>query len=222
MEDNSQDHLASDLDDESLSVDGEYPYVDDLKGLVASPRRVLPLEPEPSYDVARWLLPTERYEGEWVRHWTVPLKQIAIGVAAGALVRYAGSRRARNRRPGPAASQRLALTGAALAWSGWRVAAWRRDRFVLTDKRVLFVKSSLTRSVRSVALTEVRDVHVRQSLLGRMLNYGTLTLDRVGRIGRPHQIKRLPHLNELYLRIAELRYAPEATAARHVSYPDGD
>jgi len=84
------------------------------------------------------------------------------------------------------------------------------------------VRSALTRSVRSVALTEVRDVHVRQSFLGRTLNYGTLTLDPAGRTGRPHRIKRLPYLNELYLRTAELRYAPEATAARHVSYPDGE
>jgi hypothetical protein len=191
VEENSQDHFASDHDDESRYFDGGPPYVDDQQGLFAPPPRIVPLTPEPTSAVARWLLPTERYEGEWVRHWMVPLKQIAIGVAVGALVRYAGSRRAGNRRPGPTPSQRLALAGAALAWTGWRVAAWRGDRFVLTDKRVLLVRNALTRSVRSVGLTEVRDVHVRQSLIGRMLNYGTLTLDRAGRTGRPHRIKRL-------------------------------
>src|SRR5688572_29046436 len=46
------------------------------RGSTAAPRRVLPLEDEPSSLVARYLFPTERYRGEWKRHWihlTTPL-----------------------------------------------------------------------------------------------------------------------------------------------------
>src|SRR5437660_4288988 len=41
----------------------------DSTGLPPGPRRVLPVEPEPSSYVARYLFPTEKYRGEWKRHW---------------------------------------------------------------------------------------------------------------------------------------------------------
>jgi hypothetical protein len=44
---------------------------EELSGLDdgGGPRRVLPLEDEPTTLVARYLFPTERYRGEWKRHW---------------------------------------------------------------------------------------------------------------------------------------------------------
>jgi hypothetical protein len=43
---------------------------------------VLPLEDEPSTLVARYLFPTERYRGEWKRHWIHLTNHLLIGVAA--------------------------------------------------------------------------------------------------------------------------------------------
>ena len=58
------------------------------------PRRVLPLEDEPSPLVARYLFPTERYRGEWKRHWIHLTTPLLIGAGAtfvlGYLVRLPG------------------------------------------------------------------------------------------------------------------------------------
>src|SRR5262245_14858422 len=45
-----------------------------------STRRVLPLEDEPSSVVARYLFPTEKFRGEWRRHWIQLIKEIGIGL----------------------------------------------------------------------------------------------------------------------------------------------
>ena len=53
-----------------------------------APRRVLPLEDEPSTLVARYLFPTERYRGEWKRHWIHLTTPLLIGVAATFVLGY--------------------------------------------------------------------------------------------------------------------------------------
>src|SRR3712207_5751527 len=47
-------------------------------GTTAAPRRVLPLEDEPSSLVARYLFPTERYRGEWKRHWVYLVRSLVV------------------------------------------------------------------------------------------------------------------------------------------------
>ena len=54
----------------------------------SAPRRVLPLEDEPSSLVARYLFPTERYRGEWKRHWIHLTNPLLIGVAATFVLGY--------------------------------------------------------------------------------------------------------------------------------------
>src|SRR5690242_16170838 len=57
---------------------------EELSGLdgAAGPRRVLPLEDEPTTLVARYLFPTERYRGEWKRHWIHLSTPLAIAGGA--------------------------------------------------------------------------------------------------------------------------------------------
>jgi hypothetical protein len=53
-----------------------------------------------------------------------------------------------------------------------------------------------------------------QSPLGRMLNYGTFVLESAGQEQALREIKHLPNPNELYLRVVEEMYEPQAVEAR--------
>src|SRR4030095_14782632 len=58
------------------------------RGVRGGPRRVLPLEDEPTTLVARYLFPTERYRGEWKRHWIHLSGPLGIGAGATLLLGY--------------------------------------------------------------------------------------------------------------------------------------
>jgi membrane protein YdbS with pleckstrin-like domain len=182
-------------------------------GTTMAPRRVLPLEDEPSSLVARYLFPTERYRGEWKRHYvhlTVPL---LVGAGATFVLGYLS---------GFLAKQEVsALTTAAvilwlgvMGWVAWKIADWYFDRFILTNKRVMVVNGIITRRVAMMPLLRVTDMKYEQSPLGRMLNYGTFVLESAGQEQALREVKHLPNPNELYLRVVEEMYEPQAVEAR--------
>ena len=53
-----------------------------------------------------------------------------------------------------------------------------------------------------------------QSPLGRALNYGTFVLESAGQEQALREVKHLPNPNELYLRVVEEMYEPQAVEAR--------
>lgn len=77
-----------------------------------------------------------------------------------------------------------------------------------------------------IPLLQVTDLRYVQSPLGRLLNYGTFRLESASRRNVLRTIADLPNPNELYLRLVEELYEPEAVEARlgyHVDEePDGD
>jgi membrane protein YdbS with pleckstrin-like domain len=185
----------------------------DASGMPLGPRRVLPLEDEPTALVARYLFPTERYRGEWKRHKIYLATPILIGLAATFVLGYLS---------GFLAGQQIAgLTLiAALIWLGvmgyvaWKVADWFFDRFILTNKRVMVVNGIITRRVAMMPLARVTDMKYEQSPLGRTLNYGTFVLESAGQDQALREVKYLPNPNELYLRVVEEMYEPQAVEAR--------
>ncbi|WP_018351509.1 PH domain-containing protein [Longispora albida] len=185
----------------------------DAAGLPVGPRRVLPLEPEPSPLVSRYLFPTERYRGEWRRHWIHLVPELAIGVAATFVMGYLSGYAARK--------EQSVLTGviaavwiAVLLWVAWKHLDWYFDRFILTNKRVMVVSGIVTRKVAMMPLLRVTDMKYEQSPVGRMLNYGTFVLESAGQEQALREVKHLPNPNELYLRVCEEMYEPEAVEAR--------
>ena len=66
------------------------------------------------------------------------------------------------------------------------------------------------------------DVDLVQSPLGRMLNYGTFELESAGQEQALRKINNLPNPNELYLRVVEEMYEPQAVEARLGKDGDGD
>lgn len=70
----------------------------------------------------------------------------------------------------------------------WR---WERTHVVMTDERLALVRGTLRRRTAAVQLERVGAVEVDQSLLGRMLGYGTL-------IAGPLEITHVPQPRSVY------------------------
>lgn len=194
----------------------------DVSGVPLGPRRILPLEDEPSNLVARYLFPTERYRGEWRRHYVdAPLAAAISGLTAGLAFR-------------PPSLEPLRLppevwhvpTGSIAQWlliviavlTARRALAWPTWRMALTNKRIMVVRGVFRRRVTGIPLSNLSDFS--QPFLGRILNYGTL----IFRIGdwRSHRVRRIPSVNEVYLRVIEEQYEPDAVEARLGREPEED
>ncbi len=190
---------------------------DELAGLGAGvssgPRRVLPLEDEPTTLVARYLFPTERYRGEWKRHWIHLTTPLLIGTGVTFLLGYLSGWLAKQNVEGLTMVAVLLWLGV-MGWVGWEVTDWYFDRFILTNKRVMVVNGIITRKVAMMPLLRVTDMKYEQSPLGRVLNYGTFVLESAGQDQALREIKHLPNPNELYLRVVEEMYEPQAVEAR--------
>jgi membrane protein YdbS with pleckstrin-like domain len=188
---------------------------EELSGLDGSggPRRVLPLEDEPTTLVARYLFPTERYRGEWKRHWIHLSGPLGIGAGATLLLGYLAGFLTRQNIDGLVTAAVLVWL-AVISWVAWRVFDWYFDRFILTNKRVMVVNGIITRKVAMMPLLRVTDMKYEQSALGRMLNYGTFVLESAGQEQALREVKHLPNPNELYLRVVEEMYEPQAVEAR--------
>jgi uncharacterized membrane protein YdbT with pleckstrin-like domain len=53
---------------------------------------------------------------------------------------------------------------------------WNNDQYVVTDRRVIQVRGLLNKRVTDSSLEKINDVELRQSLIGRMLNFGTISI----------------------------------------------
>ena len=185
----------------------------DATGLPVGPRRVLPLEPEPTPLISRYLFPTERFRGEWRRHWVHLVPAIAAGIGATFVMGYMSGMLARND-AGTALTVVVVVWLLVLGWVAWKAVDWWFDRFVLTNKRVMVIAGVITRHVAMMPLARVTDMKYEQSPMGRLLNYGTFILESAGQEQALREIKHLPNPNELYLRVVEEMYEPEAVEAR--------
>jgi membrane protein YdbS with pleckstrin-like domain len=182
-------------------------------GVAGGPRRVLPLEDEPTTLVSRYLFPTERYRGEWKRHWIHLTGPLGIGAGATLLLGYLAGFLTRQNIDGLVTAAVL-IWLAVIFWVAWKVFDWYFDRFILTNKRVMVVNGIITRKVAMMPLLRVTDMKYEQSALGRLLSYGTFVLESAGQDQALREVKHLPNPNELYLRVVEEMYEPQAVEAR--------
>jgi membrane protein YdbS with pleckstrin-like domain len=204
------------------SAPGEEPVGDDLLGA----RPVLPLEDEPTRWVAAFLFPTERFRGEWRRHWIHPAKSLGVITLYAVLGVWAAEERIKPRYVGWVIALVVALAVLTAAHRGF---AWYLGRFVITNKRLMSTEGVLFRRVGMIPLLRVTDMRYVQSPLGRLLNYGTFRLESATRSNVLRTIVDLPNPNELYLRLVEELYEPEAVEerlGRHLDeeqdVPDGE
>jgi membrane protein YdbS with pleckstrin-like domain len=175
--------------------------------------RVAPLDDEPSKHVSRYLFPTEKFRGEWRRHWIQLIKEFVVGAIATILMGYVTGWLTKHHYSSIRTAV-LAIWAVVVVWVAWKVADWWFDRFILTNKRVMVVSGIFTRNVAMMPLLRVTDMKYVQSPLGRLLRYGNFELESAGQDQALRNIKNLPDPNELYLRIVEEMYEPEAVEAR--------
>jgi uncharacterized membrane protein YdbT with pleckstrin-like domain len=75
---------------------------------------------------------------------------------------------------------------------------WSNEQYIITNRRVMEVRGIVNKHVRDSALEKVNDVELDQSVMGRLLNYGTvqiITGSDIGvnmfrRINNPVRFKR--------------------------------
>jgi uncharacterized membrane protein YdbT with pleckstrin-like domain len=135
-------------------------------------------------------MPTQLLTGERLvlpplrRHWVLLVRNLAAPVLAAvggaALVEVV----ARWLLP---ADLRLLLTVADVAMLGlWTIAVWLRwegDSLTVTDQRVVLEEGVFQRTSKVIPLGRVQDVSTVQTLLGRLLDYGTVEIDAAGPSG---------------------------------------
>ena len=96
----------------------------------------------------------------------------------------------------------LALVGL-LIWVVWRTLDWCNDLYVLTDERVVDIEKVplLAEERREARLDRVQDVRYDQpSLIYRLLNFGHVSLETAGEIGR-FTFDYVPHPQEVQAEI---------------------
>jgi membrane protein YdbS with pleckstrin-like domain len=182
-------------------------------GETLGPRRMQPLEEKPSAYVARYLFPTEKFRGEWRKHWTYLADRFAIGAVGtfafgwlwGWLTKHDD---------GTAAAMVLIIWAILMIVIAWRIADWYFDRFVLTNKRIMSISGMFSRTVGMMPLLRVTDMKYEQTPWGRLFNYGNFVVESAGQDQALREVKHLPNPNELYLRIVEEMYEPEAVEAK--------
>jgi hypothetical protein len=169
--------------------------------------------------MARWyLVPTERFRGEWRRHWIRWLKEALVGLAISLLI--LSGYRAEVREVvidlGRIPSPDLVSQGFWCAWVLWRGLAWLNTRLVLTNKRVMLIKGLLWRRVASVPLTKAADILHTKSLLGALLDYGAFRFSSVRAFRPLWRVTDLPRPRDLYLQIVAETFEPESPEPRHL------
>ena len=70
----------------------------------------------------------------------------------------------------------------------YRVLSWRTDQLIVTDQRVIRTSGVFTTTVDAVSLDQVTDSTYHRSLIGHVLNYGTI---RVGSAGQNQSLERI-------------------------------
>jgi membrane protein YdbS with pleckstrin-like domain len=53
---------------------------------------------------------------------------------------------------------------------------WNTEQYIITDRRVIQIKGILNKRVIDSSLEKINDIELRQSLIGRMMNFGTVEI----------------------------------------------
>lgn len=205
----------------SPMLDGEPPDLTeaDFATLQAWPPRLLPLEEEPSLLVARYLFPSERYRGEWRRHYVRPTRRYVAVLALAVLGAIAVRQRLE---PGYVTGASGAISAAGGLLALYALASWQVGRLALTQRRLILIEGVLRRRVTSVTLNRLADLRFDQSATGRLLNYGDFGVEGTSWFSRMRRIADLPNPNELYLRLTEEAYDPHSVEARLTRWSEDD
>ncbi len=87
---------------------------------------------------------------------------------------------------------------ALVARMAWKLAEWRHDWFVATDKRLLLFYGFITRKVSMMPLMKVTDMSYERSVPGRVLGYGRFVMESAGQDQALREVNWVPEPDEHY------------------------
>ncbi|MGH8982238.1 MAG: PH domain-containing protein [Acidimicrobiales bacterium] len=122
----------------------------------------------------------------------VTLLAVAIAAAVAIAVHFSSA-------PIAVAWVLVAMVALPALWTCGRALQWRAVRFVVTSSRLIYRRGVLGHDVVQLRLQRVAEVHLRQTLRGRVIGYGQLVFEVVGGDGplvvddvrRPRSLVRL-------------------------------
>ncbi len=156
--------------------------------MAASERRHVELD--------RYLLDGERLVTAVHQHWGKVAEPVALAVAGLVVALWADAR--------VAASVGIISTIVWWAWfalvirAAYRVAEWRHDWFVATDKRLLLFYGFITRKVSMMPLAKVTDMSYERSIPGRLLGYGRFVMESAGQDQALREVNWVPQPDHHY------------------------
>jgi uncharacterized membrane protein YdbT with pleckstrin-like domain len=130
--------------------------------------------------VERHLLPGERVLYKTRLHWVLfarPLLVTLIGAGLAVAVRYLDAQAEAARWAGWIG---LGIMAIGLLWGFVHWVELRTSEFAVTTTRVIFKVGLVARYTTELLLTKVESIGVQQSLTGRILDYGDLTVIGTG------------------------------------------
>lgn len=162
-------------------------------------------EPKPSSrGVQRYLAPGEQIVHVCRRHPVVLAKPIALwlltilGLGAVSFIITQGD-------PIPLVDTIALWVGVAVTlYLGVKFLQWWKDRYVMTDQRVLLIEGVFAIKVQSVSLSRVTETSFARGVWGRMLGYGDLKLDSAGEQLGLATLRYLPKPDALYRLVTSL------------------
>lgn len=83
----------------------------------------------------------------------------------------------------------------------WRIVEWREESLVVTQKDLLLTSGVLVRRTTYTPIASVTNISLEQSILGRLLGYGALILERTEKHQGPDVIDHVPYSDRLYLEL---------------------
>ena len=170
----------------------------------------------PSRAAARYLYPTERFRGEWRRHWFRWVRALVVGLAVALAVTTGYLAQVGQWTVDLSTIPQPELVGQLVWFTAvfWRGLSWLNNRLVLTNRRVLLIKGVLWRRVASVPLARAADISHSRSPLGALLGYGTFRFSHVPAFRPLWRVSDLPEPRDIYLQIVGETFEPGAGAGR--------
>ena len=83
----------------------------------------------------------------------------------------------------------------------WQIYERNHNSFAATDRRVLRVEGVINKSFPMMRLQKITDMRLDQPLLGRLLGYGTLTIESAGQDQAVRELRYTPHPTQAYRRL---------------------
>ena len=101
------------------------------------------------------------------------------------------------------------LVLAALGNLAWREYERRHNSFAATDRRVLRVEGVINKSFPMMRLQKITDMRLDQPLIGRLVGYGTITIESAGQDQAIREFRYAPHPTQAYRRLNAIIFGEE-------------